>query len=240
MGGGPQISIFTSSAGAGSRSCVLRQLDDSRSVDSDVFLRWVVQNMIDSNAFVFARKIVQILLEQNVIIVDIRKDQVDLRLIPTLPTTYDGPHNLQHRRNSRTPSNHSKPPNHVRRIHHRALRALHLHSIAYFQCRKVPADVASRVALNEQIEETRVYVGRDGCVRTHDLAGLDFLSFRVFDVEHRAEGNVLPDWEAKDAVGRGKGETVDGGIVGKYCLFCEREILELVGDENLLSFWRGG
>lgn len=44
---------------------------------------------------------------------------------------------------------------------------------------------------------------------------------------------MLADGETQDIGGTGKGETVDGDVVGDFVLFLEDKVLELVGDEDL-------
>jgi len=51
-----------------------------------------------------------------------------------------------------------------------------------------------------------------------------------------AEGDVLADGQAQDAVRGRELEAVDGGVVGDFSLFGEREFLEFIRVEDFLRF----
>lgn len=63
----------------------------------------------------------------------------------------------------------------------------------------------------------------------------DLLGSAIGLGEGGADGDVLADGEAKDGVGGGELEAVDGHVVGNYCLLLEFEFLEDIRLQDLLE-----
>lgn len=80
-------------------------------------------------------------------------------------------------------------------------------------------DVPRRVRFDEEVEVAGVDIAGDWGVGADDFLVADDFGFGVFDVEVGAEGDVLADGQAEDAVGAGQGEAVDGCVVREDCFF---------------------
>jgi len=181
---------------------------------------------VDAEARVFTSELVQVLLQENVLLVHVGEDEVNLGLVAGGSASEDSLDDLQHRGDTSTTSDHTEVPNHVGSVDHSALGALDLHLVADVEGCQVTADVASRVALDEQVKVAWVDIGRDRGVGTDDLFVGDSLSLWVLDVEVGSDRDVLANGQTEDAVRGGQGEAVDGGVVGEDGLFGERELLE--------------
>jgi len=202
--------------------------------------RRVVEHVVHAEARVLARKLVQVLLQKNILLVDVCEDEVDLSLVAGSSASEDGLGDLQHGSDTGTASNHTKVPDHVGSVDHGALGALYLHLVANVESREVTADVTGRVALDEQVEVAGVDIGGDRSVGAHDFLVGDGLGLGVLDIEVGGDGNVLADGQAEDAVGSGQGEAVDGGVVREDGLLGKRELFEDGGVKDLLLLCEGG
>lgn len=116
------------------------------------------------NLRVLVLQSLQIALKEDILLVNIREDEVDLCLIALTPSTDDCSDDLQHRRDTCSTGNHAESPHHVRCVHHRAFRSLDFHHIADLERCQVSADVACRVGLDEEIEVAGLMVAADGCI----------------------------------------------------------------------------
>jgi len=181
---------------------------------------------VDAEARVFASELVQVLLQKNILLVHVGEDEVNLGLVAGRSASEDSLDDLQHRGDTSATSDHTEVPNHVGSVDHGTLGALDLHLVADVESCQVTADVAGRVALDEQVEVAGVDIGGDGGVGTDDLFVGHGLGLGVLDVEVGGDGDVLANGQAEDAVRGGQGEAVDGGVVGEDGLFGERELLE--------------
>ena len=179
-----------------------------------------------TEARVLASELVQVLLQENVLLVDVCEDEVDLSLVAGSSASEDSLGDLEHGSDTGTASNHTEVSDHVGSVDHSTLGALDLHLVANVESCQVTADVAGRVALDEQVEVAGVDIGGDGGVGTNDLLVGHGLGLRVLDVEVGGDRDVLADGQTEDAVRGGQGEAVDGGVVGEDGLFGERELLE--------------
>jgi hypothetical protein len=235
IGGGPQMRIFISGAGAGSlsystvrkhnmRSRKLSYLDHVRSHEANTavpLFRRVVEHVVHVEPAVLPRQRIQVLLEQNVLWVDIGKYQIHLCRIALSATPCDGLGDLQHRCDARSTGDHTKALDHVRRVHHGALGALDLHCLANHERSDMFGDVAGRVRFDEEVEIALVFVRGDGSVGSDDFLGLAG--------DGSGKGNVLADREAENVGGVGELEAVDGRIVRENRLLFQLELLELIG-----------
>lgn len=156
-----------------------------------------------TEALVLSRKRIQILLEQDILLRDIGKDQVHLSAVTSLAAADDRLYHLQHGGNTRATGNHTKVPHHVGRVREGALGSAHTDGLPHGQRGEVLANVACGVGLDEQVEEARLLVAADGRV-----AADDFLVRAIGLVEHGADGDVLADGETEDVGLAGKGEAV--------------------------------
>jgi hypothetical protein len=182
--------------------------------------------VVHTEARVLAGKLVQVLSQKDILLVDVCEDEVDLSLVAGRSASENSLGNLQHGSNTSATSNHAKVPDHVGSVNHGSLGALDLHLIADVESREVTADVTGRVALDEQVEVAGVDIGGDGSVGAHDFLVGGGLGLGVLDIEVGGDGDVLADGQAEDAVGGRQGEAVDGGVVGEDGLLGERELLE--------------
>ena len=182
--------------------------------------------MVNAEARVFTGELVQVLSQENILLVHVGEDKVDLSLVAGGSASEDGLGDLQHRGDTSATSDHTEVPNHVGSVDHGTLGALDLHLVANVESCQVTADVAGRVALDEQVEVAGVDIGGDGGVGTNDLLVGHGLGLGVLDVEVGGDRDVLADGQTEDAVRGGQGEAVDGGVVGEDGLFGERELLE--------------
>lgn len=90
-------------------------------------------------------------------------------------------------------------------------------------------DISLRVALDEEVEVSRVHIAADGGVRSHDFLVLGLVGLGVCHVKVGGEGNVLANGKAEDGLFCGKLEAVDGGVVGGLGFLGDGEFGEGVG-----------
>jgi hypothetical protein len=178
-------------------------LDHVRGDESDAavpLLGRVVQHIVHPKSVVLGRQRIQVVLEQDVLGVDIRKDQIDFGVVALSAATNDRLDDLQHGRDAGAAGNHAEVPNHVRGVDHGALGALDAHRLADLEGGDVLGDVAGGVRLDEQVEVALVLVRRDGRVRADHLL--------LLSVDGGAERDVLPDGEAERVRGAREFEAV--------------------------------
>ena len=177
-------------------------------------LRRVVENVVHVELAVLLDQTINLLSQQDILLIHIRKDEIDLRLVSLTPTSQDSANDLQHGSDTRASSNHAKAPHHVGRVHHRSLWSLDFHRVAHLQRAEMSADVAGWVGFDHQIEVAGVHIAGDGRIRPHDLFSLlDLAGLLVCDVEVGGERDVLADGQSEDAVGRGQVEPIDCCVV---------------------------
>jgi hypothetical protein len=172
-------------------------------------LRGVVENVMYTELGVTGGKRVKIGLEQDVVGVYVREDEVDLGLVAGGAAAVDGLDNLQHGSDASAACNHAEVPDHIGCIDHGALGALNLHLVADLEVRNVLGDVTGGVRLDQEIEETLVVVGGGGGVRAHNLLGLTF--------DTGGEGNVLADGKTENVALLGELEAVATNINISRC-----------------------
>lgn len=253
IGGGPQMSIFMSDAGAGQCCCEnvsqlivtvcsmypqISYLDHVRSHEADTAspaLRRVVENVVDSEATVLTSHAVKFVLHKNVLGIDVGEDQINLSLVARSTTAENSLGNLVHGSNTGTTCNHGETADHVGLVSHGTLGTLDLDSVTDLHLRKMSADVAGRVALDENVEVAGSSVIGDGSVGTQDLLVGSDLSLGVLDGEGGSQRNVLANGQTEDGVGAGKTKAVDGGVVRQNHLFGQGELLESGGVKDLLN-----
>ena len=190
--------------------------------------RGVVEHIVHTEPIILLLELVQLLLEQDVLGVDVGKDQVHLGgVVTTVPGTVadDGLDDLQHGGDTSTTGDHTNVTAHVGGVDHGTLGTAHLHGVTDLQGGQVLGDVTLGVRLHEEVKVTGIFVGGDRSVGAQDLLGLT--------VDVGGERDVLTDGETEDIGGTGEGETVDADVVGDVGFFLEDEVLELVGDEDL-------
>lgn len=148
---------------------------------------------------------IKIILQQNILRRDIRKDQINLGLITAGPAAHNSTDNLQHRRDPRAASDHAEVAHHVRRVHESTLGPAETDRLADGERGDVLRDVALRVGLDEEVEVAGLVVAGDRSVGSYDLLGGP-VGLRAGS----ADGDVLADGEAEDGVWRGELEAVAG------------------------------
>lgn len=214
-------------------------LDHIRSNESNTAcpaLWWVVEHVVHAELGVLPGQLVQILTQQDIVLIDIGKDEINLRLVSLLATSLNSTCDLQHRGDSCTTSNHTEVTDHVGRVNHGALGALDLHGIADIESSQMARDVTGRVGLHDEVEEAGLDVGGDGGVGAHDYLGLGY-AILIGDIEGSGERDVLPDGQAEDVGVVGELEAVDGGVVRNLGLFGDGEFLEGVRVEYRVVLW---
>lgn len=97
------------------------------------------------------------------------------------------------------------------------------------------ADVASGVALDEDIEVAGSSVVGNGSVRTQNLLVGDDVSLGVLDGQGGSQRDVLANGQAEDRGGARETEAVDGSVVREDNLFGQGELLESGGIKDLLD-----
>lgn len=244
IGGGPHMRTLTSLAGPGKRSWEIvsfcrkkkkkrkeTHLDHVRSDKTNTTSppgRGVVEHIVHTEAIILLLKLFQLLLEQDILGVDVGKDQVHLGgVVTTVPGTVadDGLDDLQHRGDTSTSGDHTNVTAHVGSVDHGTLGAAHLHGLTHLQGGQVLGDVTLGVSLDEEVKVTGIFVGGNRSVGAQNLLGLA--------VDVGGERDVLTDGQTQDIGGTGERETVDADIVGDFLLFLEDKVLELIGDEDL-------
>lgn len=192
----------------------------------------VVQNVVDVEALVLLGKLVQLLLEQNILSHDIGKDQVNLGgVVTTVAGTVadDGFNDLQHGGDTGTTSDHTNVAAHVGSVDHGTLGATDLHGIAKLQLGQVLGDVTLGVSLDQEVEVAGLIVGGDGGVRANNFLAANGSSQR----------DVLTDGQTEDISRTGQSEAVDGDVVRDLGLLLEDKVLELVRDQDLARLCNG-
>lgn len=188
----------------------------------------VVQHVVHTEAVVLLCQSVQFVLEQDILRVDVGKDQVNLGGVVASvagSVTDDGLDDLEHGGDTGTTSDHTNVSAHVGGVDHGSLGSAHLHLISDLHVGQVPGDIALGVFLDQQIEVTGLIVRGDRGVRAHNLLGVSG--------DRSSERDVLADGQSQDVRGTRKGEAVDSDIVRDEGLLLERELLELIGGEHL-------
>lgn len=142
----------------------------------------LVEHIVHAETLVLSRKRIQVLLEQDILLRDIGKDQINLSAIARLAASDNRLDDLQHGGNARAAGNHTKVPHHVGRIRESALGPADADGLADGQGSEVLADVTGGVGLDEQVEEAGLLVAADGRV-----AADDFLVRAIGLVEHGAD-----------------------------------------------------
>jgi hypothetical protein len=89
----------------------------------------VVKNVVYPDTRVLGCERVKVLLQQNVLGVDVGKDEVDLGGVAVCAATDDRLDDLEHGCDASATSDHTEVPDHVGGIDHCALGALHLHGL---------------------------------------------------------------------------------------------------------------
>ena len=190
--------------------------------------RGVVEHIVHTEAVILLLELVQLLLEQDILGVDVGKDQVHLGgVVTTVPGTVadDGLDDLQHGGDTSTSGDHTNVTAHVGGVDHGTLGTAHLHGVTDLQGGQVLGDVTLGVSLDEEVKVTGIFVGGNRSVGAQNLLGLA--------VDVGGERDVLTDGETQDIGWTGESKTVDADIVGDFVLFLEDKVLELVGDEDL-------
>jgi hypothetical protein len=206
-------------------------------------LRRVVQDIVYAELGVLGCERIEIVLEQDILGVDVREDEVDLGLIAGGAASVDCLHDLQHRCDAGAACDHTEVPDHVGCVDHCALGALDLHLVADLEVCDILRDVAGGVGLDQEIEEALVVVGGGGSVRTDDLLGL------AFDVG--GEGDMLTDGETEDVAlfreletvamhvsccsGSGRHASLHGSVVRKDSLLPKLKFLERIRFQYLTA-----
>lgn len=146
-----------------------------------------------AEALVLGGQLVEVLAQEDVLLGDVGKDEVDLGAVARGAATDDGLDDLQHGGDARAAGDHAEVADHVGRVHEGALGALDADRLADPESGHVLGDVALRVRLDEEIEVARLLVARDGRVRADNL-----LLGAVGLLESGADRDVLADGEAED------------------------------------------
>lgn len=159
---------------------------------------------MNAEALVLGGEGVEVLLQQDVLLRDVGEDEVDLGAVAGGGAAADdGADDLQHGGDARAAGDHAEVAHHVRGVGEGALGPAHADGLARGEGGEVPADVARRVRLDEEVEVAGLLVAADGRVGPHDLLGA---AVRLW--EDGADADVLADGEAEDVRGAGEGEAV--------------------------------
>lgn len=210
------MSIFMSDAGAGQCCCKnvsqlivaacsmyprIPYLDHVRSHEANAAspaLRGVVEDVVNSEATVLTSHAVKFVLHENVLGVNVGEDQVNLSLVARSTATENGLGNLVHGGDTGTTSDHSETTDHVGLVSHGTLGTLDLDGVTNLHLRKMSADVAGRVALDEDIEVAGSSVIGDGSVGTQNLLVGSDLSLGILDGQSGSQRDVLTNGQTED------------------------------------------
>jgi hypothetical protein len=127
-------------------------------------LRGLVKDIVNPDTRIRSRKLIQILLEQNILLGDVGKDEVNLSAVTSLATTDNGTDNLQHGSNASTAGNHTEMADHVGRINEGTLGSLDTDGLSDGEAGHVLADVAGGVGLDQEVEVAWLVVTADGSI----------------------------------------------------------------------------
>ena len=186
---------------------------------------------MDSELRVLGSERIEFVFEQDILGVDVGKDEIDLGLVACWSSAHNGLGDLQHGGDSGASGNHTKVSDHVGSVYHGALGASDLHFVADLEFGYIFGDVAGGVRLDDEVDMALVFVGGDGGVRADDflrLAG-----------DRGGKRNVLADGEAEDISWAGQFEAVNGRVVRDDLLVLEFKLLELGGLEHFAGRWVG-
>jgi len=134
-------------------------------------LRRVVKNIVNSECLIRLGQLIQVFLQQNILLINIRENQINLRLIASRSAPDNSADDLQHGCNTSSSSNHTKVTNHVGCVDHCALWTLDFDCLADDERCHVFGDVTGGVGLDEEVEVTWLVVARDGGVGADDFFG---------------------------------------------------------------------
>lgn len=152
---------------------------------------------------VLCRNRVDVLLEQDVLGVHVREDEVDFCPVACSAAALDSLDDLEHGRDAGSAGDHAEVAHEVGRVDHCALGAADLYGLSDLHRGDVLGDIAGGVRLDEEVDMAAVFIGGDGRVGADDF----------FAVDGGGEGDVLADGEAEDVGWAGEGETVAVGCV---------------------------
>lgn len=160
----------------------------------------VVQHVVYPKLGVLGCYRIDVLLQQDVLGVDVREDEVDLGLVACSAATQDGLDDLQHGRDTGSTCDHAEVSDEVGRVDHGTLGAADLDSLADGQRGDVLGDVARGVRLDEKVDVAVVFVRGDGGVGADDLLA----------IYGGGEGDVLADGETENVCWAGQRKAVAG------------------------------
>ncbi|KAI3481059.1 hypothetical protein L1887_56633 [Cichorium endivia] len=175
---------------------------------------------------VLGSKLVELLLEQDVLLLDVGVDKVDLRLVAGV--LEDSTDDLQAGRKSSAAGDHAEVARQAGRVLHLALGALDRDEIADLHGADVLGDVTLLVRLDDEVEESVVIVRRCRGVGAHDVLAVDV----------GLDGDVLSDGEAEDVVLARQLEAVERRVGRERLLLHQTVLLPLGGVEHRLELLR--
>lgn len=193
--------------------------------------RRVVKHVVDAELGVLGGERIKFVFEQDILGVDVGKDEIDFGFVACWASAHNGLCDLQHGGDSGASGNHTKVSDHVGGVYHGALGASDLHLVANLEFGYVFGDVTGGVRLDDEVDMALVFVGGDGGIRADDFFGLAG--------DRGGERNVLADGEAEDISWTGQLEAVDGRVVRDDLLVLEFKLLELSGLEHFVGRWVG-
>ena len=161
-------------------------------------LRRVVQHIVHPKLVILRGDGIDVLLQQDILGVDVREDEIDLCPVAGRAPALNGFDNLQHGCDSGTAGDHAEVAHEVGRVDHGALGAAHFDGLPWGEGSDVLGDVAGGVRFDEDIDVAAVFVGGDGRVGADDFLAVD----------GGGEGDVLADGEAENVGREGEGEAV--------------------------------
>lgn len=143
-------------------------------------------------------KIIQLLLQKDILRSGVGEDQVNLRCVTAAPAANDRTNDLHHGRNACSPSNHAESSDHVWAVNKRALGPLYLDWLTGSEGSDMLGDIALRICLDEEIEMSALVVVGDWRVGSDN-----FLGTTVWLWDICSNGYVLSDREPqRDLRGR--------------------------------------
>jgi hypothetical protein len=150
---------------------------------------------------------VEVLLEKNILGSDVGKDEIHLGLVAGSTSANDGANDLEHGSDASASSNHAKVADHVGGVDESALGAANANCLADQERGHVLGDVALRIRLDQEVDESRLVVAGNRGIRSDD-----FLDGSIRLRKVGANGDVLADGKTQDVLLRGELESVARGF----------------------------
>lgn len=183
----------------------------------------LVENIVDLEVGVLGCKLVNVVLEKNVLVSNVGKNQAHVGQV--LGVANNGTDDLQHGGNTSSTGNHANVLDHVGLVLETALGALDLDGLVERKIVEVSGNVTLGVGLDQKLKMALVVFIGNGSVGSGDL----------LTVNVGTDGNVLANWETKPVSSTGKAKPVNVGVGRNRNLVHERKLGVVLRVEDLFG-----